>query len=277
MKSVIIILLVVSNLFFTKAAISQNNFDKLGARSRAVSGASVTYKDVWSQYHNQAALAYLKGVNIGFAYQNEFLMQEYSTRAIAAALPIKSGTFGLNYANFGYNKYSENKIGLAFSKVLGKRISAGIQIDYLYTHIEGEYGENGNVLGEIGILTEPVDNLTIGAHLYNVWRSELSSFENEYIPTIFKIGSSYRLYQISLLSIEFEKNLDLAPVFKFGVELEPVKNFTFTAGIATNPNSFSFGFGYQYRRMILDMAFSKHPVLGYSTGISIAYAFKDRL
>jgi len=271
------LLLILSLFGITKKTIAQSDFSQIGGRSLAVSGSSVTYRDVWSQYHNQAGLAFLKGINVGLGFQNAFMVKELSTKSIAVALPVKSGVFGLNYAYFGYPKFNENKIGLAFAKSLGKRIAIGLQIDYLFTHIDGDYGNKGNAIGEIGILSEPIDNLLIGAHLYNVWRSKLSTIDDEYLPTIFKIGASYRLYQIALLSVEFEKDLDLDPVFKSGLEFELVKNFDFRAGIATNPTVFSFGFGYSYQSFNLNIAFSKHPVLGYSSGISIIYVFKDRL
>jgi hypothetical protein len=271
------LLLIICNLFFSELLFAQADFNQIGGRSIAVSGASVTYQDVWSQYHNQAGLAFLKGINIGLGFQNAFLVKELSTKSISVAIPLKSGVFGINYGYFGYPKFNENKIGLAFAKALGKRIAVGIQLDYQFTHIDGDYGNKATALGEVGILTEPIDNLLIGAHVFNVWRSKLSTVDNEYIPTIFTIGASYRLYDIALLSIEFEKDLDLEMVFKSGLEFELIENFSLRAGIATNPNIFSFGLGYTFQSFDLNIAFSKHPVLGYSPGVSIIYAFKDRL
>ena len=43
-----------------------------------------------------------------------------------------------------------------------------------------------------------------------------------------------------MLSIEFEKDLELSLVFKTGLELELVKDFYFRGGIATNPTIYSF-------------------------------------
>jgi len=256
---------------------SQSPVNQIGGRANGVSGAAVTYKDVWSQYHNQAGLAYLKGINFGFAFQNAFLVKELSTKSVAFALPLKSGVFGLNYYYFGYPKFNENKIGLSFSKLLSKRIALGGQLDYFYTHIDGEYGQKGIAAGELGILAEPIDNLFIGAHVFNLWHSKLSSYEDEYLPTVFKLGASYLLYDRALLSIEFEKDLELDMIFKTGLELELVKDFYLRAGVATNPTIYSFGFGYSFQSFQLNIAFSKHPILDYSPAVSIIYAFKDRI
>jgi hypothetical protein len=276
-KGISLILIITLLCSYSEKIYSQLPVNQIGARALGVSGATLTYTDVWSQYHNQAGLAYLKGINIGVGFQNEFLVKELSTKSLAFALPLKSGVWGLNYYYFGYPKFNENKVGLAFARSLGKRIAVGIQLDYIYTHIEGEYGNNGIPLGEIGILAEPIDNLLIGAHLNNVWRTKRGDISDEYFPTIFKIGASYHLYQKALLSIEFEKDLDLDPVFKTGLEFELIEKLYFRAGIATNPNIFSFGLGYSFAYLKADLAFSKHPVLGYSQGISFVYFFNDRI
>jgi len=255
----------------------QTPINQIGGRALAVSGCALTFSDVWSQYHNQAGLAYLKGINAGLAFQNQFLVKELSTKSIALALPLKSGVFGLNYYSFGFSAYNENKFGLAFAKAFGKKLAVGIQLDYLYTHIDGEYGNNGIASGEIGILAKPIDNLTIGAHLNNVWRSRRTDFNSEYLPTIFKVGASYLMYEKALLSIEFEKDMDLDPVFKTGLELKLLDKIFFKAGISTNPNVFSFGPAFTFKNFQLSLGFSKHPTLGYSQGISLIYIFKDRI
>lgn len=275
--SIISFLLLLQLILGLVNSYSQSPINKLGGRANGVAGASVTYQDVWSQYYNQAGLAYLKGISFGIGFQNAFFIKELSTKSAVFAIPLKSGVFGLNYYYFGYPKFNENKIGLSFSKLLGKRIAVGGQLDYFYTHIEGEYGQKGVAAGELGILAEPIDDLFIGAHVFNLWHSKLTSYENEYLPTIFKLGASYLLYEKARLSIEFEKDLELDLQFKSGIELEVVKDFYLRAGIGTNPTIYSFGLGYSFQSFQLNIAFSKHPVLDYSPTVSIIYAFRDRI
>jgi hypothetical protein len=264
-------------LSFSQEMKGQSLVSQSGARSLSTAGSSVTFSDVWSQLNNQAGLAYLKGINIGVAFQNKYLVKELSTKSIALAMPLKSGVFGLNYCNFGYSAYNENKFGLAFARNLGKRFAVGIQLDYIYTHIDGDYGSSGIANGEIGILVEPIENLFIAAHLNNVWRTKRVDYSDEYLPTVLKIGASYKMYEKALLSVEVEKDMDFDPVFKTGLELELIENLFFRSGVATNPNEFSFGTGYAFRSFQVDLSFTRHPVLGFSQGISIVYSFKDRL
>ena len=266
-----ILLIFLFYFFLNSTLIAQIDF--FGARASGTSNTSVNYRDNWAQLNNQAGLAYLKNISVSAGFTNAYFLKELSTNTIAFGLPTKSGVFGLNYSYFGYTKFNQNKIGLAYAMKLGKRISAGIQINYLYTHIEGEYGSNGTAYGEIGLQTEPVDNLFIGAHVSNFWRTKYTDYTDLYIPMIFRIGAAYLLYDKALLSIEFEKDLERALIFKSGLEFDLDKQFFFRFGIAANPLIFSFGFGYKIKMFSVDLGFSKHPVLGYSPAISLNYAF----
>ena len=243
-----------------------------GARSVGVANASVTYTDNMAQFNNQAGMASLKEMTISAGFKNAYFLKELSTNALAFAIPTKSGVFGFNYTYFGYSKFNQNKFSLAYGKKLGKRISAGIQINYLYTHIEGEYGSQGLASGELGILTEPIDDFFIGVQLSNFWRAKYNATEEIYLPMLFKLGASYFLYNTVLLSAELEKDIELPLVFKSGLEYGLADKFFLRFGIATNPMIFSFGFGFNLKPFKLDIAFTKHPVLGYSPVIGLEYA-----
>jgi len=266
--------LLITILFITNYIVSQSVNNKISARENGMSGASVCFSDVWSQYSNQAGLSNVKNMSIGLSYQNAFFVKELSTNSVAFALPTKSGTFGLNYYYFGYSKYNENKIALAYGKSLGKKISVGIQLDYFITHIEGEFGTIGIPAGEIGILSNPIENLYIGVHVFNIWNAHINSNDETYLPVIFKLGASYKLYDKALLSVEFEKDIDYPVVVKTGIEFEVIDNLFFRAGVSAKPVLFSFGLGYAFKSFKLDIAFTKHEVLDYSPSISLRYFIK---
>ncbi|MBN1251095.1 MAG: hypothetical protein JXA16_03100 [Bacteroidales bacterium] len=269
-----IIALLILIFFYSNAIFSQSGNYNVGARSSGLSGASVSLIDVWSQYYNQAGLAYLDDITVGLAYKNEFFVKELATNSIAVAVPTKTGTFGLNYNYFGYPKFNENKIALAYAKSFGKKIAVGIQLDYIYTHIEGEYGNQGVAAGEIGILSNPYKDLYIAAHVFNIWNAKVSEYDETNLPVIFKLGASYKLYEIALLSVELEKDIDYPVIFKTGVEFEMLKKVFFRAGVAAKPTIFSFGLGYAFNSFKLDIAFSKHEILDYSPSIGLRYQFK---
>ena len=262
-------------LFFAFLKINAQ-VDYFGARAMGISNASLCYQDNWAQLNNQAGLAQLNQITVSAGFTNAYFIKELATNSIAIGLPTKSGTFGLNYSYFGYSKFNQNKMGLAYAMAIGNKLSAGIQINYLYTHIQGEYGTSGSAYGEIGLLSEPIDDFFLAAHISNFWRTKYSSENEIYIPMIFRMGAAYLLYKKALLSIEFEKDIERELIFHSGLEFNMNNQFYFRFGIATNPMIFSFGFGYKINSFKADIAFSKHPVLGFSPAISLNWAFKKQ-
>ncbi len=256
---------------------AQYPVNQIGGRAVGMSGASVCIKDIWAQYHNQAALAYLSNIGIGVAFQNSFLIKELSTKSISVAIPLKSFVLGVNYYYFGYTKFNENKLALAFAKKIGKRIALGGQIDYFHTHISRQYENKSAAVGELGIIAEPVNNLLIAAHVFNVWNAKFENSQDEYMPNTMKIGVAYLLQNSSTVSIEAEKSVNEKILIKTGVEIKFLDKFTVRAGVLGKPMAYSFGLGYEYKAFQLNIAFIEHHILGYSPAVSILYTFKNRI
>ncbi len=246
----------------------------IGGRQAGMGFTGVAYSDIWSATHNQAGLALLEKPSFGLFYENRFTLEELGLKAGAFALPTKSGTFALDLMQFGYSKYNESKIGIAYAKALGKRVSIGIQIDYLNTYFSEEYGNKGTAIAELGFLAQPIDNLYIGAHIYNLSRSKIAAYNDERIPTLLTAGLAYRFSEKVLCSVETEKDFDFKAMYKVGMEYEFIENVFIRAGVTSNPNQMCFGIGYVYKRIKADVSFSTHQVLGISPHVGFIYAFK---
>lgn len=246
----------------------------VGARSAAMANTSVMISDIWSIHHNQAGLAYLENPIIGFHHETKFLTREFSLQSMAFALPTKSGVFGASLSYFGYTKYNESKVGLAYAHKLGDKISAGIQLNYMNTHVAGLYEDKGAAVAEIGIRTEPIENLFIGVHLFNPTRAKIDKYTNEYIPTIFRFGGGYHFPEKAFIGVETEKSTDQKPIFKAGIEYKLIKDLYLRTGISSNPTQNTFGLGYKRGRLSVDIAFSTHQILGITPHFSINYTFK---
>jgi hypothetical protein len=244
-----------------------------GARSSALSNASVTLYDAWGTFNNQAGLAFLKGPTFGFHFENRFLVKEFSMQAGTFALPFKPGTIGVCYRYFGYSKYYESKFGLAYSRKFTKHFSVGIQVDYLQTHLAEGYGNYNAVAAEIGVMAEPVKNLSFGFHLYNPTRVKRNAPFEEEIPTVMRLGFGYHFEGKASLFVETEKDLDQVPIFKGALEVKSFENLFLRGGFSSGYEQYSFGLGYKYRKIIVDLAFSKHYYLGFSPHVSIGYEF----
>jgi len=232
--------------------------------------ASVVLTDIWSSANNQAGLGYLEKPTAAIYYENRLNVKSLSIQAGAFALPVQSTIIGLNYRYFGFSKYNESKFGLAVGKRLGEKIALGVQIDYFHTHFAGDYGNIGVVCGEIGLLCEPVENLTVGAHLFNVTRSKQKVNYDEEMPTIMRLGIGYHILEKATVIFETEKNLRMDAIFKGGLEYCPIGDLFLRFGMSSgNMYQYSFGVGYGWKFMTIDISFSHHKVLGYSPHVSL--------
>jgi hypothetical protein len=244
-----------------------------GARSSALSNASVTLYDVWGTFNNQAGLAFLKSPVVAFYFENRFLVKEFSMQAGALAIPFKPGTIGVCYRYFGYSKYYEAKFGLAYSRKFTDHFSVGIQVDYLQTHIAEGYGNYNAVTAEIGLLAEPIRNLNVGFHLYNPSKVKSNAPFEEKVPTIMRLGFGYKFDDKASLLLETEKDLDQEPVYKGGLEVKSFENLYLRGGFSSGYEQYSFGLGYKYRKLTADIAFTRHYYLGFSPHVSLSYEF----
>ncbi|MEK6615445.1 MAG: hypothetical protein AABZ32_04945 [Bacteroidota bacterium] len=259
---------------FPSAFASDNS--PLGSRSSGIGNASVSLSDLWSVQNNQAGLGFVKKINAGVFYQNQFALKELSTKAFAFTLPVKSGTFGLCVSNFGYSLYSENKYGLSFGKSFGEKISAGISMDYLSTNIS-EYGKKKSFVAEIGIQAKPIKNLTMGVHIFNPTRTKLASYNDERIPTIMRLGFDYKFSEKVFVALETEKDIEKKGMVKAGLEYKLIKELYLRAGVSTNPSLSCFGIGINLKQFRLDISSAYHSTLGFSPQVGLIYQFGGAL
>ena len=261
-------------ILLISVSIFADNFP-IGSNSAGMAYSSVTLRDVWAVYNNQASLAHLEGISFGAYYENRFGLKEFGIKSVAATFSTKPGTFGLSYTYYGFDQFNENKFGLSYGMQLAKFLSVGIQIDYFLINQNPEYGNIHAIAGEVGILAEPIEDLFIGAHVFNPWRAKISIFQDERMPTIFRIGAGYNFSDKVTLTIETEKDLDEKAVFKAGLEYNIVSNLFLRTGIETSSPiySYAFGVGYKFKGISLDIAVNKHPVLDYKTSVSLAVNF----
>jgi hypothetical protein len=265
-------------LLFSNSSLlfSQNDLIIPDARSMAVAGAGITFADHWACYHNQAALAFTKNPSVGIFAQNRYNIKELNSGAIAFALPLKNvGTFGISYYIFNNsNIYNRQKISLAYAKLLGKSISAGVQFDLLYTHIEN-YQNNLSFCGEIGLLYKLSKNWEIGVHVFNLTAAKYKEYENEQIPTIMKIGAAWHVGENTVIIGEVENSSYSNFTVRGGLEYEISKKVAFQLGMKSNPWINSFGFSYKAKGLRINIAMEYHQLLGISPGISFDKYFGE--
>ncbi len=253
-------------------AFAENNI--AGARSKSMGNASVALVDIWGAYHNQATLAKLTKRSFGAYYENRFATKELSTKAFHFNYPSKLGTFGLSYSQFGFNLYKESKIGIAYSRALGKHFWAGLQFDQITKELNSEYGKQSQFTFELGLLAEIFPVFHLGFHISNPNQMKFTmlDYEDE-IPCIVRFGFSWKLSEQTTISSEIEKDLDKDMRTKVGVEYKLSECLLLRAGINNHPNTISLGMGFSFKKLQTNISFSRHPVLGYSPTADVNISF----
>lgn len=278
-------IIVLSAALLSLSHVCAQTYTPVGARSAAMGNASAALSDLWSVNNNQSGLAGLSQIAAGLAYENRFLVKELGLKSFALAIPTNTGTFGLSFNSFGFADYSEMKTGLAFGKKFGKVFSAGLQLDYLRTHIAESYGNSDAFTFEVGVRTELTRQFTIAAHVFNPIHVQIQNETNDRVPVIFKLGMAYEVAEGLLLAVETEKNSDFKPLLRGGMEYAIIEKAAVRIGYSTLPSTsgsdgfsiasaLSFGFGLNLKNFLLDLSSSYHQTLGWSPTISMVYNFR---
>jgi hypothetical protein len=244
-----------------------------GARQASLANAIITIENTFSVFYNPAEMADVKRPSIGIAYNNHFLIKELSTRSMTAILPYSKGSFGSAFSYFGTPSYNEQKIALGYARRLNNKVKGGILLDLYSIHLPENFKTTHALAGEIGLSVNPVSQLDIGVHITNI----SNSIYNEYIQQSpgmqFRSGISWTdkhyLVGTQLTMISNQK-----AIWSVGTEISLANNFDFRLGASNHDTySFTFGVGYTFSKGCADIAFARHPVLGYSSFISTEFIF----
>ncbi len=265
----LILSVLTSNLSFSQYQV------EAGARQGALGGCGIILNDIWSAYHNQAALSDLKDLTAGIFYSSIFNEPDLREIGISVVIPIdRHGNAGMNYTYAGNEFSNFGKFGLNYSKRLGERITAGIQIDY-FNHLQANYGNTYAIAGEIGLVSEPIENLFIATHVFNPWRSKFAGTD-EYLSSCFRLGAGYYFTRNVVLMVETEKELTEKALVRVACEYELINNLFLRGGVSFNPVKYSCGIGYIYKGIIMDAAYINHQIIGYYMQFGLGYTLADR-
>ncbi|MDR3328757.1 MAG: hypothetical protein LBS63_01435 [Prevotellaceae bacterium] len=249
----------------------------VGSRAAALGNAGVVNADVFAVYNNQAALGFLAAPEAALHYENRYFSEELGLSAAAFATPIPVvGVLGLSVCSFGYSLYRETRVGAAVGKRLSPRMAVGAQLNYHLVQVAG-YGSTYALTGEAGLLAEPLDNLWVGAHVFNLTSARyFSDAYLERLPVAFDVGMGYHAAPHVGIFLAAKISSTQAAQASAGVEVLVAKVLAVRLGVQLKPVEIYAGFGYTYRRLRIDMAFSRHEALGYSPQLSLSYCFPPK-
>ncbi len=256
-------------LFICCQAAAQN---LTGTKSAAMGGLAAVGHGANGLFTNQAGLANIQSTSFIAASEQKFFLQGLNLSGAGAAFPTKSGTYGLSVSSYGFSEFRQQKVGLAYARKLGKNIFIGGQVDYFQTSIP-EYGSDGTLTFELGLMAELGEGLWIGTHISNPYQTEIAPGDN--FPTTVRAGLSYTVSEKASAGIELEKDVDFPMRVKFGLEYLPVERLAVRTGFSSNPANFHLGFGlFLGSQFSMELANKYNPELGMTPVAGFVYSMK---
>lgn len=260
-------------LFFYRISYSSGILTEAGSRSASMAHTSVALNDVWSCFNNQAGLTGVNKTAFGFYGENRYLFKELINKAAFVALPTKSGNFGVSYNYFGYKHYNEQKVGLAYARMLGKKLSVGLQLDYFMINQAEDYGNKYLPTFEMGFQYLLTDKLVVATHVFNPLNNKIADYNNEKLSSKYRFGLLYNFNKNVIGAAEVEKNFYNNPHLRLAVEYKIIEQITVRTGIDSEHWQNSFGFGLKLKNLVFDIGVNYHNKLGYTPNTSLHYQF----
>ena len=250
---------------------AQGVLSNLGnGKAAGLNGINTAFDDVYALSGNQAGIAWSENFGAFAFAEQRFLLEELAGLTAGVVIPTKAGNFGASLGYLGFERFSEQKIGLAYGRKLLKNLSIGGQLD-LFNQQTGNFGNFSTFTFEFGLQMVVNPKLTIGVHTLNPIQATLDNGEE--LTSNFRLGFSYKPIKSATIFAEAEQNVEATvPVFRGGLAYRPIERLEVRVGVRSKPNGFSFGAGYRLKGGFgLELAAVYHEVLGFTPSAGFVY------
>jgi len=247
----------------------------VGARSVSMAGISAGLEDVWASANNPAGLARYRHVSLATSLEQRYLMKELGYYALAASIPAGSGCLGISTMFSGYRSFIDQKVNFSYGRLFGEHFLAGISLEYIFqTTGSSEARPVHQVTYAIGTIVVLSDKVNLAFTTFNPFQLYYRSQDYATLPAIFKLGISLQYSPSLVFLTECEKDLDLPPHLKIGIEYSIRETFYIRGGIRMFPASWSFGAAARHQRFLFEFSSSYHQYLGFTPQVSLQFDLK---
>lgn len=239
----------------------------------APANASAAYIEKWTFSHNPAVLSSTANYEISAIYNNRFAMKETSSAGVSAIIPTKHVDIGVGMNFFGYSKYNEIQGGVAVSHKFSKYFQLGVQFNYYSVYFSPEEGSKGNLVAQIGLLTEVLPRFYIGFSAFNVSQSKIGIGATEKrIPSVFALGASYYFSDNFVYLLQLDKEIDYNLQWRTGFEYKIIDQLAIRLGAYGSPFVPTLGASTYLKKFRVDLNFERHPNLGINSACGLSYS-----
>lgn len=239
---------------------------------------STLHSDAFSFINNQATLAQQKQAAAGAFAERRFLLAELNNYNLVLTAPTALGNFGVHVNYAGFTNFTENKIGLAYAKNLGQKMSAGIQFNY-YGYRIPSYQNASTVSVEAALLYHFTPKLNGGIQVINPIGGKLLKANSTYnlgeekLASVYSFGLGYDASESFYTSLQISKEEDKPVNVTGGFQYRFASQFFARAGFVSESSIAYAGAGVKFNNIRIDLSASYHQQLGISPGILLIAEF----
>lgn len=256
---------------FLSLIYASNDNRATDAPAMGLGGTSVTTNNIYASFNNQSLLAFQTQLQVACSHAT--LSTVSDTRAMIV-VPLSFGTVASSLSRLGNSLYSEMQLGFAYTRGFGDRFSASLQADILSIKPSPDQSSLYSFTAEIGLWAQPIDNLTLGFHIYNFINAEYETlFYDEPVPVNMRLGLSYTILDDCIVTTEIENSNIYGTSVRGGLAYAVIDQLTIRCGGASNPSLASLGLGVRLVGLDIDVAAQAVRYIGKTGSVSIAYAF----
>jgi hypothetical protein len=267
--------LILPILFFTVFQIhAQSIYAPISSRVIGMGDASVTLDGYWASFQNTAGITSTESLELGATYENRFSIpgMDFMAAGLTAKLPL--GYAALSVFRFGDDIYNEHKVSLGYATEIGI-IKLGGRFNYLQYQVQ-DFGTQQSYSIDFGGIASITPQLVIGAQALNITQSSLNIEAEQSVPTLLKLGLSYRPRTYFMLNAEIEKDIVKATMVKLGAEYNFLDKFYLRTGVNSGSFQSFYGLGFNYLNLQWDYALSNHAEMGFSHSLSMHYKLSKK-
>lgn len=243
------------------------------AAAMGMGGATVAVPSLSTGLANEAQLGL--GERLGFWAGSAvpYGITGWQTAHFQAVAGIgKFGGAGLGIEHSATDVYTEQRFRLAYGRRLTEAFYFGGSADVLRASAQ-EYGSATSATFSLSLLARALPKVWIGAKIQNPFQQKIGE---DLVPTVLRIGASWKPSDILLMTFETEKDLERSAMIKAGLEYRPTSVLVIRAGLRSN-NVARLGFGAGLRlknNLAIDLASEWHPSLGLTPSAMVSWRKK---
>lgn len=250
--------------------LSATTFEAIGTKNNACAGILLLESNAWSGFNHAASMPFITKPCLGIMTTRKFNKTNFQSIAIATVLPYKKQYVGLGMFRFGDDIFSFSRLLMAYAKPIGL-FSLGISTELLIWHVaetSHTYRPILNFGGRAQILAQ---KLWIGAQAINFLQTNLTSYQQESIPSLLAMGFHYKPQQSLSILAAYEIQSYQNPKPQLALDYTIASPLKIQIGIAGTNMQYHAGIALSLKNWLINYAIISHPQLNFSQSISLTF------